>query len=203
VLYFLQGATLGLSATAAPGPFQAFLMSQTLKNGWRHTLPAAFAPLLSDIPIVTLVLLVLTQTPDWLLSGLQIAGGVFLLFLAWNAYRSIWATGGPRQAPVESARQGFLKGMLMNALSPGPYIFWSVLAGPIVLEAWRTSPGQGLSFVLGFYGMLIGGFVLFVFVFATASRFGPRMNRILRAVSAVALLLFGVYQLYTGIGALV
>jgi len=91
----------------------------------------------------------------------------------------------------------------MNALSPGPYIFWSVLAGPIALEAWRKSPGQGISFALGFYGMLIGGFALLIIVFATAGRFGARMNLILRAVSAVALLVFGLVQLYAGLVALI
>ncbi|NJN95941.1 MAG: hypothetical protein HC875_18455 [Anaerolineales bacterium] len=44
ILYFLQGLTLGLSATAAPGPFQAFLLGQALKHGWKQTLPATLAP---------------------------------------------------------------------------------------------------------------------------------------------------------------
>ncbi|HXW00521.1 MAG TPA: lysine transporter LysE, partial [Anaerolineae bacterium] len=79
MLYFLQGLTLGLSATATPGPFQAFLLAQALKYGWKRTLPATLAPLVSDGPIIFLVLLVLTQTPAWFLNSLQIAGGVFVL----------------------------------------------------------------------------------------------------------------------------
>lgn len=203
IFYFLQGATLGLSATAAPGPFQAFLLAQTLKNGWRRTLPASLAPLLSDIPIVTLVLLVLTQTPTWFLSGLQIAGGLFILYLAWSALASLKAAGDVAAPADEAVHRSFFKGVLMNALSPGPYIFWSVLAGPIVLEAWRQSPGLGLSFVLGFYAMLIGGFAAFVIVFATASQFGPKVSFGLRLVSGVALLAFGVYQLWVGTAAII
>ncbi|NJN98664.1 MAG: hypothetical protein HC875_33515 [Anaerolineales bacterium] len=91
----------------------------------------------------------------------------------------------------------------MNSLSPGPYLFWSVIAGPVVLEAWRQSPSLGLSFVLGFYGALIGGFVAFVILFATASQLGPKVNYFLRLVSAVALVIFGLYQLWIGLAGLI
>jgi len=198
-LYFLQGATLGLSASATPGPFQAFLLSQTLKNGWRHTLPAAFAPLISDGPILFFVLLLLTQTSNSLLDTLRIAGGLFILYLAYGTAKSIRQAIATPQATTESSRRSVLNGALMNALSPGPYIFWSVLAGPIVLEGWRQSPLLGVSFVLGFYGTLIGGFAAFVILFATTSQLGPRVRYILNIVSAIALLIFGLYQLWTGL----
>jgi len=122
-LYFLQGATLGLSASATPGPFQAFLLSQTLKNGWRHTLPAALAPLISDGPIVFFVLLLLTQTSNSLLDTLRIAGGLFILYLAYGTAKSIRQAIATPQATTESSRRSVLNGALMNALSPGPYIF--------------------------------------------------------------------------------
>lgn len=199
LIYFLQGATLGLSASATPGPFQAFLLSQTLKNGWRHTLPAALAPLISDGPIVFFVLLILTQTSNVLLDALRIAGGLFILYLAYGTVKSIGQAITTPTPTTESSRRSVLNGALMNALSPGPYIFWSVLAGPIVLDGWRQSPLLGVSFVLGFYGTLIGGFAAFVILFATTSRLGPRVRYILNIVSAIALLIFGLYQLWTGI----
>jgi threonine/homoserine/homoserine lactone efflux protein len=149
--YFLQGAGLGFSASVTPGPFLAFLMAQTLKNGWKRTLPASLAPLLSDGPIVILVLLVLTQTPAWLLSVLQVAGGLFILYLAKGALFARPAPETPNpELMAEAAHHNFVKAALMYTLSPGPYIFWSLIAGPFVLEAWRQSPGLGLSFVLGF-----------------------------------------------------
>ncbi len=198
-LYLLQGATLGLSASATPGPFLAFLLSQTLRNGWRHTLPAALAPLISDGPIIALVMLVLTQTSDWSLSLLRVVGGLFILYLAWGAWRAFKTSGITSEIPKEATQQNLLKAALMNALSPGPYLFWSVLAGPIVLEGWRQSPVLGLGFVLGFYATLIGGFAVFVIIFATASQLGPKVSRILSGVSAAALLVFGLYQLWTGL----
>ena len=64
-LYIVQGIGYGLAAAAQPGPFQTYLISQTLVKGWKRTLPAALAPLLSDGPIIALCLLVLSQVPIW------------------------------------------------------------------------------------------------------------------------------------------
>ncbi|MCK7510104.1 MAG: hypothetical protein MZV70_42775 [Desulfobacterales bacterium] len=96
----ILGATYGSAAAVQPGPFQAYLISSTLRRGLRRTLPAALAPLISDVPIVLLVLLVLAQVPPSVVTGLRPAGGLFLLHLA---------AGGLRGVPVLSgadARRG-------------------------------------------------------------------------------------------------
>jgi threonine/homoserine/homoserine lactone efflux protein len=48
--YLTIGVTYAFAAAVQPGPFQAYLISLTLVNGWRRTLPAVLAPLLSDFP---------------------------------------------------------------------------------------------------------------------------------------------------------
>lgn len=202
LVYLSQGLILGGTAAAQPGPFQAYLLSQTVQNGWRRTLPAAFAPLISDGPIIILVLFVLTQTPDWFLSVLQIAGAFFLLYLAYGAYKAFRTAAAAQPVVAASTQQGLFKAALMNALSPNPYIFWATIAGPIVIEGWRQGPGYGLSFVIGFYLTLVGGFMAFIALFAVTRRIDPRMNRVLSALSAVALLAFGLYQLWLGITAI-
>jgi len=199
--YLLRGLVLGATAAAQPGPFQAFLLSLIARNGWRRALPAAFAPLLSDGPILLVVLLVLTRLPERFLSILQMAGGLFLLYLAWGAWRSFRRGLAADPAAGENAmRGGILKAALMNMLSPSPYIFWATIAGPILLAGWRESPALGLAFLLGFYVALIGGLALFILAVGAAGRVEPRVNRALGAVSAVALFAFGLYQLTTGIG---
>jgi threonine/homoserine/homoserine lactone efflux protein len=201
--YLTQGLVLGFSAAAQPGPFQAYLLSQTIANGWRRTLLAAFAPLLSDGPIIFLVLLVLTRTPDWFLNGMQILGGLFLLYLAWGAYQSYKHTVSLEAPSAGAANQSIVKAALMNGLSPNPYIFWGTIGGPLLIEGWRQSPTHGLSFMIGFYLMLIGGFIGFIALFAVAKNLDPRVSRILSLVSALALFCFGLYQLWLGLGSLI
>src|SRR5215211_3689826 len=154
-LYILQGLGYGLAAAAQPGPFQTYLISQTLIKGWKRTLPAALAPLLSDGPIIALCLLLLSQVPPWLQRFLYIAGGVFVLYLAYGAYKT-WKSFDPAIPYIETeTRQSILKAALINTLNPNPYIFWSLVTGPILLIGWRATPVYGLGFLLGFYATFI------------------------------------------------
>jgi len=198
-LYVWQGLGYGGAAAAQPGPFQAYLLSQTLKNVLRSTLVAALAPLMSDGPIVLLVLLVLTQMPDWFVAALRFGGGFFLLFLAYKAYRSAREMMATAVADSPTPKkQSIREAALMNMLSPNAYLFWSTIAGPIFLEGWRQAPSHGLAFMLGFYGALIGGFMSFVVLFGILGQASPRLNRVLGFVSAVALFGFGLYQIWLG-----
>ena len=205
--YLLQGLVLGGTASIQPGPFQAFLLSLVARYGWRRAMPAVLAPLVSDPPIVAIVLLVLTRLPEQFLAALRVAGGLFLLFLAWGAWRAFraesWSDEATDAPPPGSAIRAILKASLMNALSPGPYLFWATISGPILIAGWRASPSLGLSFLLGFYVALIGGMALFVLVAGLTGRIDPRLNRGLGLVSAVALFAFALYQLTTGLRALI
>lgn len=199
LVYLLQGLALGLPASAQPGPFQAYLLSQTMRNGWRRTLPASFAPLLSDGPILLLVLLILTRLPEGLLRVVQISGGLFILYLAWRAFRALRTDADPAIGVGGEERQSVLEAGLMNLLNPNPYIFWGIVAGPILLETWRANPAHAVAFMVGFYSMLIGGFALLIVLFGTAQRLGRRVSRVLAIISIVALVGFGCYQLYVGL----
>jgi threonine/homoserine/homoserine lactone efflux protein len=197
LIYLTEGLLLGGTAAALPGPFQAYLLSQTLKNGWRRAIWATFAPLLSDGPIIALVLLVLSQMPGQLLNLLQISGGLFLFFLAWKAYagRGISA----QLEPTTNNHQSIFEAALMNTLSPSPYLFWATVAGPILIQGWHESPFLGVSFVVGFYGTLIGGFIGFVALFTAVKQINDKLNRLLGLISAAALFIFGLYQLGKGL----
>lgn len=198
-LYIAQGIVYGFAAAVQPGPYQTYLISQTLLKGWRRTLLAAFAPLVSDGPIITLCLLVLSQVPLWLQRFLYIAGGLFVLYLAYGAYKS-WKNFDSHLPSTESkTRQNLLQAALMNVLSPGPYIFWSLITGPILIRGWRETPLHGLSFMLGFYITMILSLCTIVIVFGSARQLGPKVNRALLGISAIALFCFGLYQLWLGI----
>jgi len=198
-IYLLQGIGYGLAAASQPGPFQTYLISQTLTSGWKRTLPAAFAPLVSDGPIILLCLLLLSQVPVWLQRALHVAGGLFILYLAYAAFRS-WQNSDLRLRRVQSnVQQSVLKAALMNMLNPNPYIFWTLVTGPILLAGWRQTPVNGLSFLAGFYATMILCLVTIILVFGMAARFGPKVNRILLIASAIALGLFGIYQLWLGV----
>ncbi len=199
IVNLVLGITFGFAAAVQPGPFQTFIISRALYNGWRATLPAAFAPLLSDIPIVALVLLVLMRVPGWMEHVLHLAGGLFVLFLAFGAYRSYKNYTVARSVTLRSARQNLLKAALVNFLNPNPYLSWSLVMGPLLLKAWSEQPVNGVALAGGFYTAMIVTVMGIMILFSTIRRLGTKVNRIFIGISAIALTCFGLYQLWLGI----
>jgi threonine/homoserine/homoserine lactone efflux protein len=197
--YLIQGIGYGFAAAVQPGPFQTYLISQTLSKGWRLTLPAALAPLISDGPIIVVALVVLSQVPVWFQRFLYIAGGLFILYLAYSAFVA-WRTYDKSGVVTDSSgRQSVVKAAMMVALSPGPYIYWSLVTGPILLTGWREAPANGLGFLVSFYATIVLSLSGIIVVFGTARQLGPKVNRALLGVSAITLVCFGLYQLWLGV----
>jgi threonine/homoserine/homoserine lactone efflux protein len=201
--YLILGMTYAFAAAVEPGPLQTYLISQTLSHGWRRTLPAAFSPLISDGPVIALVLLVLSRVPVWLAQGLRLAGGVFVLYLAWGAVQAWRRYDAQDMAPAPSKRQSVLRAARVNLLNPNPYISWSLVLGPLLLKGWRETPAHGVALLAGFYGTMVLSLAGTIALFAAARNLGPRVTRVLIGISSVALACFGCYLLWSGIGALV
>jgi len=198
-IYLIQGVGFGLAAASQPGPLQTYLISQSVIRGWRRALPAALAPLISDGPIVTLCLLALSQMPVWLERFLYIAGGLFVLYLAYGTFKSWKNFEMQTSQPESTSSRGIFKAALTNLLSPNPYIFWTLVTGPILIKGWRETPVNGIGFLAGFYAAMIGSLVALILIFGLASRFGPKFSRALLGISTLALLGFGLYQLWLGV----
>lgn len=201
LLYFLQGVALALPTVIVPSPLKIFLISRALAYGWRTTLPATLVPLVTDGPILLASLLVLTQIPAWYLNLLRVSGGLFILYIAWRLLRLLRAAAPALQASEQAAQQSFRQALGINVFNPNPYLLWSLVAGPIVLEAWRqVSPAAGLSFVVGFYVIFVLGLATLVLVFGTAGRISAKANKVLNGVAVLALVILGIYQIAVGVG---
>jgi len=198
ISYFLFGLSYSFACVVQPGPFQAYLFSQSITNGWRKSLPLVFAPLISDLPVIIFVLFVLTSLPHAVLGILQIFGGLFLLYLAYKAYK---ATGSPEtnNKPDTTAYGNLFKAVLVNLFNPNPYLGWSLVMGPMLIEGWNESVKNGIALITGFYSSMIIYSAIMVILFASARNLGHRVRRISLIFSVLAFLLFGFYQLWSGI----
>jgi len=198
----MLGATYAFAAAVQPGPYQTYLISQALTHGWRRTLPAALAPLLSDVPVIVLVLFVLSGLPAALGFALRTAGGVFLFYLAWRAYRT-WRDYKPaEESGAATARRGVLSAATVNLLNPNPWLGWSMVMGPLLLRSWREAPADGLALLAAFYGTMVVASAGIIALFAGARSLGSRVARALVGVSAAGLACFGGWQLWTAMSGL-
>ena len=196
--YFLLGAGFAFAAAVQPGPFQTFLIAEALHRGWRRTVPAALAPLLSDAPIIAAALLFLTQIPVEMVRYLHFAGALYLFYLTRDAWLS-WRREVPADETGGTADQRTIfKAALVNLLNPNPWLAWSLVLGPLFLRGYREHPTQGIALLVGFYLTMIVCLVGLITVFSFARRLGSQVRRITLGLSVLALAGFGFYQLWLG-----
>ena len=164
----LLGLGMGLAAGLSPGPLFALVVANTLKRGFGAGLRVAAAPVLTDAPIILLTVLAVDALPAPAVRALAGAGGVYLLWLALTTLRQA------RSAEVEAATGGeggdLRQGVVTNALSPHPWLFWIGVGAPILSRSWEQAPARGVAFVAGFYALLVGTKVALAAVVALTRR---------------------------------
>jgi hypothetical protein len=88
----------------------------------------------------------------------------------------------------------------MNLLSPGPWLFWSLINGPNLIEAWQVSPWWGVGYLGAFYGVFILTNAVLIGLFSSVRQMGEKVRRGMLLVAALALAGFAVYQFLQGVG---
>jgi threonine/homoserine/homoserine lactone efflux protein len=197
--YVIFGVTYAFAAAVQPGPLQTHIISQTLSRGWKQTLPASFSPILSDGPIIVLVLLVLSQVPPWLVQFLHFAGALFLFYLTFSAFKAWQNQSVSSSTDIQQRHQTLFKAALVNILNPNPYLGWTLVMGPLFLKGYRETPVHGIALLLAFYITMAICLAAVIILFGFAKNLGPRVNHLTLGFSVVALACFGIYQLWLGI----
>ena len=83
---------------------------------------------------------------------ISILGGIFIAYLGYDSIRSKGIEIDVQNLKPKSIR----KGIIVNILSPHPYIFWLMVGAPITVKAYQASPVAAFAFIIAFYVMLIG-----------------------------------------------
>jgi threonine/homoserine/homoserine lactone efflux protein len=200
--FFTRGAALGLTAAATPGSLQTLLISETLLGGFKRGARMTLAPLITDAPIIVAVLLILNQVSPTVLRILSIAGGLFVLYLAWGLWPQ-WRQNARVTTPVEGAQpigwKGLWRAAIVNWLNPNPYLFWTLVGGPTLIAALNESIAYGVAFLVGMYGVFVGGMLVIVAVFHFARNLGPRIVRSMLLMGIGVLAILGIVLLTQGL----
>jgi threonine/homoserine/homoserine lactone efflux protein len=186
------GLLLGVSAGMAPGPLLALVLSQTLRFGAGAGLRVAAAPLITDLPIVVGAVLLVGAAPTtgWFPAVIALGGAAFIAYLALDTWRSKL----PADDLAAAAPRSWTRGVLVNFLSPHPYVFWLTVGAPTLLAAWATDGTAGTGgFLAGFYGGLVGSKV--IVALATSRARGVVTGRGYRAAMRVLAVLLAAFAL--------
>lgn len=155
MLHFLTiGTVLGISAGFAPGPLLTLVISETLQHDIKAGIKVALAPIITDLPIIILTLFIMSKLAGFhaLLGIISMAGGLFILSMG---YRGILTKGVVINLQGMKPKS-FSKGVLANALSPHPYLFWCSVGAPTMTKAMGQGISAPLAFIGSFYLFLVG-----------------------------------------------
>lgn len=143
-----------MSAGFAPGPLLTLVISETLQHDIKSGVKVALAPIITDLPIIILTLFVLSKLSDFhnIFGIISLAGGLFILFLGYQSIR----TKGVEINLQEIKPKSLTKGVIANALSPHPYLFWFSVGAPTMTKAMLQDIRAPLAFIISFYAFLVG-----------------------------------------------
>jgi len=196
--HFSYGAILGLSAGLSPGPLLAVVITQTLRHGSGEGIKVALAPLITDIPIIGVALLCFFTLPDLhsALALISYAGAAFVLLLGINSLRAESFEDELSRDPPRS----YAKGILVNALSPHPYLFWFLVGVPLIIKAGMDSIQHSLVFVVTFYFCLVGAKLIIALLAGQSRGFlSGAVYRWMMRVIGLCLIVFSIQLFREGI----
>jgi threonine/homoserine/homoserine lactone efflux protein len=112
----------------SPGPDNIYVLMQGIVNGKKYGLATVAGLISGCIVHTTLVAFgvsAIIKSNDYLFLGLKVIGALYLLYLAYNVYKSssdivINADNVPKKGLMQLFRQGFI----MNVLNPKVSIFF-------------------------------------------------------------------------------
>lgn len=170
MIHFLTiGTLLGLSAGFAPGPLLTLVISETLQHDIKSGVKVALAPIITDLPIIILTLFVLSKLTSFhnILGVISIVGGFFILFMSYESIRTKGVELNLRKVEPRS----LIKGVLANALSPNPYLFWFTVGAPIMAKAISLNISAFLVFIISFYTFLVGSKIVLAILIGKSKSF--------------------------------
>jgi len=159
LLTFLGIAVL---LSLAPGPDNIFVLLQSAMHGTRAGLTVVLGlctGLLVHTAVVAVGLAALLAASAMAFTVLKVAGALYLVWLAWQAFRAPVGEMSPQHADANPPRRMYWRGVVMNLTNPKVVIFFLAFL-PQFVVAERGHVALQLM-VLGF-----------VFILATLLVFG-------------------------------
>ncbi len=192
---WLLGLSLGLAAGVSPGPLMTLVVTASLKGGMGAGGRVALAPLITDLPVILLCVTLLAALPASFLRGLTALGALLVLYLALRTLAEARSASLGTGAAMPG-RRDLWQGVMVNILSPHPWLFWMAVGGPLLLEAWHRHPARGVAFVAAFYGVLVGSKLALAWLVSRGrERLARHWQRRIMAACGLLLLVFALVLL--------
>ncbi|WP_299610364.1 LysE family translocator [uncultured Tateyamaria sp.] len=197
-ILFIAFLTTSVVFLLAPGPSVAFATAQALRHGRRAAFIAVAGDALGTMVHVTVAVAGLTALvvlSEFVLPFLQIVGGIFILFMAWHAFRSIGIPGNG--TPVRSDRATFWAGFFACVTNPKAIVFFVALF-PAFMSPEHSVLLQGI--VYGTIFIVLDACSILTYALVTTAAVGRAKSKWLNAdvLSGLGLSVVGIAMIIKG-----
>lgn len=195
--FLTLSVTLGISGAIQPGPLTALIVSQTLRYGAKEGIKVAFAPLITDIPIIILVTFILSKISqsNTILGIISLLGSGYLIHLAYESFR-VRILKISEDIEAKSLR----KGIITNFLNPAPYLFWLTIGAAMIQRALQIGSWMVIIYLVVSYSAFIGTYgVIAFFVGKFRNTLQSKIYILIVKGMGVALAIFAVLFLIRGL----
>lgn len=186
---------LGAFAGAAPGPYTTMVIGTSLQRGFREGFKLALVPLVTDIIPLVLTVFILDALNWTALTLLGITGGTLIGMVGVRFIRHNGPPAMEGEEPFQAATFGHASASTF--LSPAPWLFWLILAGPLTLRAMERSTTEAALFVGILFAMNIGMAALLAWLVSHSRKIiAPRIRSRMLQVAGVGLIVAGVFLVW-------
>jgi len=156
--FFILGAGMGIVGGLVPSPLHMIALSQVALGRWGRAIYVLVgAPLMVDGCLLLVTCLFYRFIPSGIAHYVAYIGGVALI---WFAGYSLWESRGKTQHEMaDSAALSYASvsvALLAEVASPGTWVYWLTIAGPVIGEGRQSGYAHIVPFflggIIGFYG---------------------------------------------------
>ena len=152
---------MGIVGGLIPSPLHLMALTQAVLNQWRRAILILIGPPLAvDGALLVVTLFFFRYIPHNIAHLVAYAGGVILLWLGGYSLYKIRGKSHEELAASQSlTTAGVIAASMAEVSSPGTWIYWLTIAGPILAEGRSAGYLRVAPFfiggLLGYYGAAI------------------------------------------------
>jgi len=194
---FILGAGMGIVGGLVPSPLHMIALSQVALGRWGRAIYVLIgAPLMVDGCLLMVTSLFYRFIPSGIAHYVAYVGGVALISFACF---SLWEMRGKTQHEMaHSATLSYASvsvALLAEVASPGTWVYWLTVAGPILGEGRRHGYGHVVPFFLGGLIGFYGAALFSLGLLAWGAGLHKRFKQHLFLAANILLLLMGISYL--------
>jgi len=194
LLTFLASAiVISLSGVLAPGALTAATIAAGARRRWAGTMIAVGHGIV-ELPLIVLIVIGMDKLlkVEGVRIGIGLAGGVFLLMMAWGMFRALRHPTSDDNQAASATRHPILIGIILSASNPYFLLWWATVGLALATKAVSLGVMAFVLFALIHWLLdLIWLTILSWVTFGGGKLMGNVPQRVILGICAAAMVFFG------------